>query len=313
MLRRTLEHARMTTLMGTVEELILLAEVVEAGGFSAASGRTGIPKSRLSRRIAKLEERLGVGLIRRDSRHFEVTELGQQLYQRACTIRESALSAVGLAQDSHGEPNGLLRVACPVALAAAFVARIAAAFVRQHPRVQLALTTTLGSADTLTERFDVIIHPSVGTLPDSDMVARRLGIGAYALVAAPALADGLSLQEPDQLAEVPTIGWDFMGRRGRWHLVGPGGRTADVKISEQLYSDNLIVVRAAALEGAGVAPLARAQCQPDIDAGRLRIVLPGWAPPPLTFYAIYPSRRALSTAGARFINDLVAALERDLE
>ena len=73
----------MNTLMGTVEELILLAEVVEAGGFSAASARTGMPKSRLSRRVAKLEQRLGVGLIRRDSRHFEVTELGQQLYQRA--------------------------------------------------------------------------------------------------------------------------------------------------------------------------------------------------------------------------------------
>ncbi|NRF70616.1 LysR family transcriptional regulator [Aquincola sp. S2] len=300
--------AHMNTLMGTVEELILLAEVVEAGGFSAASGRTGIPKSRLSRRIAKLEERLGVGLIRRDSRHFEVTELGRQLYERACTIRESAVEAVGLAQDSVGEPTGLLRVACPVALATSLVTRIAASFVRQYPRVQLALTTTLGAADTLAERFDVIIHPSVGALPDSDMVARRLGVAQYALVATPELADTLALHDPEQLAGAETIGWDFMGRRGRWHLAGPAGRTADVNVSERLYSDNLLVVRAAVLEGAGVAPMSRFLCQSDIDAGRLQVVLPGWGPPPLTLYAIYGSRRALSTAGGRFINELVAQI-----
>lgn len=302
----------MNTLMGTVEELILLAEVVEAGGFSAASARTGMPKSRLSRRVAKLEQRLGVGLIRRDSRHFEVTELGQQLYQRACSIRESALSAVGLAQDSVGEPTGLLRVACPIALATGFVTRIAASFVRQHPRVQLSLTTTLGSADTLAERFDVVIHPSFVALSDCDMVARRLNVSPYVLIAAPELARQMDLQQPEQLSEVETVGWDFLGRRGHWHLVGPEGRMLDVKVKERLSTDNLLVLRAAALEGAGVAPMALAQVRAELEAGKLSIVLPGWAPPPLTLYAVYPSRRALSTAGARFIADLLTELGRTL-
>jgi len=301
----------MHKLMGTVEELILLAEVVEAGGFSAASVRSGIPKSRLSRRIAKLEERLGVGLIRRDSRHFEVTDVGRRLYEQACSIRESALSAVGLASDSLGEPNGLLRVGCPVALATAIVTEVATTFVQHHPRVQLALTTTLGSADSLAERFDVIIHPSAGNLPDSEMVARRLGEAAYVLVATPAfLAAAGELTEPQQLAETETIGWDFIGQRGRWHLRGPEGRSADVQIKERFYSDNLLVVREAALRGTGIAPISRLLASADIAAGRLAIALPGWGPPPLTLYAVYASRRTLSTAGQHFIEALVAHLDR---
>lgn len=301
----------MQTLMGTVEELILLAEVVEAGGFSAASVRCGIPKSRLSRRIAKLEERLGVGLIRRDSRRFEVTDLGRQLYQQACSIRDAALSAVGLAQDSAGEPTGLLRVACPVALATAVVMPIAAEFARTYPRVQLALHTTLGAPDTLAERFDVIIHPSIGALPDCDMVARRLGVATYVLVAAPAVAHAVrAMDDPQQLAGAATIGWDFLGPRGRWQLVGPDGRTADVKVKECFYSDNLLVVREAAAQGLGIAPMSRRLCEPDLADGRLQLVLPGWGPPPLTMYAVYASRRSLSTAGQRFIAQLAADFER---
>ena len=80
-----------------------------------------------------------------------------------------------------------------------------------------------------------------------------------------------------------------------------------MKIRQRLYSDNLLVVRTAALEGAGMAPPALAQCRSELEAGRLRVMLPGWAPS-LTMYAVYPSRRALPTAGARFINDVVTQL-----
>jgi DNA-binding transcriptional LysR family regulator len=273
--------------------------------------RCGIPKSRLSRRIAKLEERLGVGLIRRDSRRFEVTDVGRQLYQQACSIRDSALSAVGMAQDSVSEPSGLLRVACPVALATAVVMPVVAEFAKTYPRVRVALQGTLGAADTLAERFDVIIHPSIGVLPDSEMVARRLGVATYVLVAAPAVAQALqAMDDPQQLAEVPTIGWDFLGPRGHWHLVGPQGGDADVKVNERFRSDNLLIVREAAAQGLGVAPMARRLCASDLEQGRLQVVLPGWSPPPVTWYAVYASRRSLPTAGQHFIAQLVAAFDR---
>ena len=300
----------MQTLMGTVEELILLAEVVEAGGFSAASVRCGIPTSRLSRRIAKLEERLGVGLIRRDSRRFEVTELGQRVYQQACSVRDSALSAVEIVRDGMTKPSGLLRVACPVALAMSLVMPMADAFARRWSGVQFSLHTTLGAPDTLAERFDIIIHPSAGTLPDSSMVAKRLGASNYVLVATPEVAQAAgSIVDPRQLARLPTIGWEFLGPRGKWRLVGPHGNTTDVEINERFNSDTLLVVREAALSGLGIAPLPSQLCSADIEDGRLQIVLPGWSPPPVTWYAVYASRRALSAAGQQFITDLVSAFE----
>lgn len=293
----------MDALMGTVEELMLLAEVVEAGGFSAASARCGIPKSRLSRRIAKLEERLGVGLIRRDSRRFEVTEVGRQIYQQGQSIRDAAQSAITLANEYRGEPSGLLRVACPVALAAIVVSHVAASFVKSHPKVRLSLTTTTGAITALAERHDIVLHPSATPLQDSEMVARRLCTFHYILVATPEVAARAGHpKSPQDLAGQDVIGWDFLGRDGHLHLCGPNGATAEVRVSERLRSDNLMVVREAALDGQGIAPQSRLQCARDLSEGRLCVVTPGWGPPPIVLYAVYPSRRTLSSAGQSFID-----------
>ncbi len=112
----------------------MLVEVVEAGGFSAASQRTGIPKSRLSRRIAALEERLGVALLMRNTRHFEVTEMGKEMFQRGLKIRDETRTALAMAQEGRGEPSGLLRVACPIALAWFLISDVAIAFARAYDR-----------------------------------------------------------------------------------------------------------------------------------------------------------------------------------
>ncbi len=149
----------MKELGGSADDLVLLFEVVEAGGFSAASARCGIPKSRLSRRIARLEQQLGVALIKRDSRHFDVTDVGRKLLEYGARIRADAGTAFGVAQDSLGQPTGELRVACPVAMAAALLARFAVAFVGRYPLVRLSVITTTGMVESLAERCDIVINP----------------------------------------------------------------------------------------------------------------------------------------------------------
>ena len=163
----------MNVFSGAIDDLALLLEVVEAGGFSAASVRCKIPKSRLSRRIARLEQQMGAALIKRDSRHFEVTELGRKVLEHAATIRDSARLAFGVVQDSRGEPAGELKVACPVAMATFLLARFAAGFVQRYPRVRLSVATTTGMVESLAERYDIVIHPSSVPLADTSMVARR--------------------------------------------------------------------------------------------------------------------------------------------
>ncbi len=289
-------------LMATVDDLLLLAEVVEAGGIRATSARTGLTKSRLSRRIAALEERLHVCLLTRNSRHFEVTDVGRALYEHALQIRETARSAMTLANDTLSEPGGLLRVACPFALSRSVVAPLAIDFAIRHPRVRLCLATTKGTAQALEQHYDLLIHPSSQQLPDSDVVARRLSTVPYVLVASPALFNGLEVPKlPTELDRFPVVGWNTDDPVAAIHLNGPGGSTAEVRMPVRFSADNLLAVHEAALAGLGIARLPRPVCADDLTGARLVEVAPGWAPPPMSIYVIYSSRRQLSRAGHSFV------------
>jgi len=297
----------MQELIDVPHDLMMLVEVVEAGGFSAASQRTGIPKSRLSRRVAALEERLGVALLMRNARHFEVTELGKEMFQRGLKIRDETRAALAMAQEGRDEPSGALRVACPIALASFLIGDIAIAFARKHPQVCLTLKTTDGSAPD--EHFDLIIQPARRALADSSMVAQQLMASPYVLVASPTLMEEAGFpQDPRQLMEWPTIGWSFDEHAAKWTLWGPQGETATVPVKARLHSDSLLVIRKAAIAGIGVAQLPQVLCQKDIDEGSLGIVAPGWAPFPMSVYALYPSRHHLTHAGRLFLAALSQAL-----
>ena len=297
----------MQELIDVPHDLMMLVEVVEAGGFSAASQRTGIPKSRLSRRIAALEQRLGVALLMRNARHFEVTELGQELVQRGVKIRDESRAALAVAQEGRDEPSGALRVACPIALASFLIGDIAIAFARSHPRVCLTLKTTDGSAPD--EHFDLIIQPARRGLADSSMVAQQLMASPYVLVAAPQLiAEAALPADPRQSTAWPAIGWSFDEQASKWTLWGLQGERAVVPVKLRLHADSLLVIRKAAIAGIGVAQMPRVLCQKDIDEGALAIVAPGWAPFPMSIYALYPSRRHLTHAGRLFLAALAQAL-----
>ena len=297
----------MTISTATIDDLALLLEVVEAGGFSAASARCNIPKSRLSRRIARLELRIGAALIKRDSRHFEVTEIGHQVLAHAKTVRDGARMAFGVVSDTLGVPSGALRIACPVAMATALLAKFAAEFVRKYPLVKLSIATTTGMIESLAERHDIVIHPSSAPLADTSMVARRMQLSRFLLVSAPGLTP--HIDDPHALSHVDVIGWDYMGSKDQWHLVHADGRSVNIAVRPRLTSDNLLVIREAALSGYGVAPLSDLLCAGDIAAGRLQVVAPGWCPPSATIYAFYRSRLALSVAGRTFIDEFEGFLQ----
>ncbi len=298
-------------LMVNADDLLLLAEVIEAGGFSAASTRCGIPKSRLSRRVAALEERLGVALLKRTSRQFEVTELGRRLYEQALQIRMSAQTAVTMAADSFVEPSGVLRVACPVALLVTLVSVAAVDFAKRYPRVRLCLSTTMGLSDLGTDRYDILLHPSTAGLRDSDIVAQRLVTLPFAVLGCEALAMALPQSDgPPTFDGLPAIGWNNDEPSATWLLVGPSNTTADVRVHIRFSSDNLLTIRDAALAGLGIARLPLAMCKDEIASRRLHILAPGWAPPAMSLYAVYLSRRRLGLAAQAFIDVLRNALTR---
>ncbi|BEP39064.1 LysR family transcriptional regulator (plasmid) [Variovorax sp. V59] len=293
---------------GVAEDLMLLVAVIEAGGFSAASQRVGIPVSRLSRRIAALEKRLNVRLIARSSRSFKVTDIGQRMYEHGVSIRAATQRAVSAAHDSLGEPSGPLRISCPMALSAFLVGPLAIGFSARHPAVAITLDATDGRASVFSEPVDLWIRPSDQSLRDSSWVMRKLMDVPYMLAASPRVRDAL----PDAataagLRGCPAIGWTFKPRPAAWLLRHARDGELEIDVRVQFTSDSLMQIKEAAIAGLGVAQLPAMMCVADLEAHRLVAVAPGWAPPLMSLYALYPSRRDLTIAGRMFLDELCKA------
>ncbi|MBR1219838.1 LysR family transcriptional regulator [Bradyrhizobium sp. U87765 SZCCT0131] len=300
--------------MGNVDDLTLLAEVVEAGSISAASRRTGIPKSRLSRRIEDLESQLGVQLINRGPRSFAVTEIGLSIMRSGQRIREEWESVKALAQDSSSaHPGGKLRIACPEVLTEMFVGEFATNFAVDYPDVRVTLDIAKGQFAPNMENYDLVIQPSREALPDSDIICQKLMAVPYVLVAAPTLfaAAPRSLTLSD-LANCEAIGWNADGYATRWKLYGPNGTEHDLDVDLKFSTNSLKLIYQAALKGLGVARLPAVQCRDDIAHGRLIAPLADWQPHPVSVYALYPSRRSLTRTVRTFIAGLSAFIESRL-
>jgi DNA-binding transcriptional LysR family regulator len=131
----------------------------------------------------------------------------------------------------------------------------------------------------------------------------------YGVVATPSLAEKLAAVHPDQLADAPAVGWSLHGEPS-WKLISSSdGAESTLRVDARFSSDHLLVVRAAALEGLGIAFLPLALCRDEIANGTLIRMLPDWSPPSMTIYAIYPSRRGLTPAARRFIEYLAEGLQ----
>src|SRR3954468_8319148 len=143
--------------MRDLNDMLFFAEVVDRGGFAAASRVLNIPKSRLSRRVAELEARLGVRLLHRTTRKLSLTEAGQ-LYHRHCVaMREQADAAEEAVALVHDEPRGTIRVTCPVTLAQSTIGPVIPAFLRQYPQVRIDMEVTNRVVDVVQEGIDVAL------------------------------------------------------------------------------------------------------------------------------------------------------------
>jgi DNA-binding transcriptional LysR family regulator len=288
-----------------LNELRIFAEVVGAGGFSAASRRTGIPTSTLSRRVARLEQRLGVQLLYRDSRKFNVTEFGASLHEHCQAMMRAAQTGIEQLHELTGEPSGTIRISCPVVLANIFVGKIAAAFALAQPGVRIVFEATTRPIDPINDHYDVAIQAAFEGLADSQAIARKIGQVGMSIVASPGLmARKGPLRHPEQLADFDGIGFGYADQECSWTLSNADGRRFEHRFRPRFVSDSLLVAKDAAIAGVGIARLSTTICQDDFDRGRLMPLLEDWSMPPITFYALYPPRRSIGSAAIRFVDFL---------
>ncbi|AUC95550.1 hypothetical protein CWS35_15890 [Bradyrhizobium sp. SK17] len=260
---------------GTVDDLVLLSEIIQAGSLSAASRRTGIPKSTLSRRMDDLEKELGVHLLNRGPRNFSATEIGSSIFERGQRIKDELSAIKALAERRTNHPAGVLRITCPAILAEVLVVDFAVTFAKRYPDVLLTLNVSGGSFETRIEHYDLAIQPARETLANSELVRQRLVGAPYYLIAAPDLMRSLGkLPTLGGLNHCPGIGLAADGYASRWKLVSRAGKTAELNVALAINANNLNVFKQAALNGFGLARLPQIMCEAELRDGRLILPLP---------------------------------------
>ncbi len=280
--------------MQDLNDLYYFAQVVEHQGFAPASRALGIPKSTLSRRIATLEAALSVRLLQRSTRRFTVTEIGQRYYVHCKAMLIEAEAARQVVELTHSEPQGVVRLTCPVALLHARVGAMLADFMAETPRVTVHLEATNRVVDVIGEGIDVAIRVRPPPLKDSDLVMRVLGERSWCLVAAPSLIDRHGMPEvPADLGALASLDFGPPYGEHAWQLDGPGGATATVRHTPRFVTDDMIALRLAAVAGAGVVQLPVMMVCDELRSGALVRVASSWRPKSGVVHAVFPSRRGL--------------------
>lgn len=292
--------------MQDLNDMLYFAEVVDRGGFAAAGRALSVPKSKLSRRVAELEHRLGVRLLQRTTRKLSLTEAGEVYHRHCVTMREAAEAANEAVEVVRSEPRGTVRVSCPVSLAQGSVGRLVPAFLQRHPHVRVDMQVTNRVVDLVQEGIDVALRARPSVDDSGSLVVKPLGQAPGRLVASSALLRRLGRPAAiDTVATLPSVSMSA-GADGRatMLLLGPAGRQQEVIHRPVYIADDLSTLKHAIVQGTGMGLLPVDLCQAELDAGQLDEVLPGWAPPPAVFHAVFPSRRGMVPAVRRFLDFL---------
>lgn len=280
--------------MEDLNDLYYFAQVVEHAGFAPAARALGMQKSKLSRRIGLLEDRLGVRLIQRSSRSFSVTEIGLEYYRQCRAMLVEAEAAQAVIDSVRSEPQGVIRMSCPPELLDYHFGDLIARFMAGHPKVQVHLKALNRKVDLIAEGYDLAIRVGAEALDQADLVMRKLGETKQGLVGSSVLLKGCPpTVAPTDLSTIPSLDLALPQDAHIWHLEHTDGRTVEVHHQPRLITDDLATLRAAALEGVGVAQIPTLMVEGDIAAGRLIDVLPNWRPRNEIVYAVFPSRRGL--------------------
>jgi DNA-binding transcriptional LysR family regulator len=277
-------------------DLFYFTSVVEHHGFSAAARVTGIEKSRLSRRLAALERRLGVRLLQRSTRSLALTEAGQRFHVHCLAAIESARVAYESIAELRREPAGTVRMSCPPVLAQSYLAPILPGFLARYPRVDLILDATDREVNLIEERVDLVLRARREIEDSAGLVARPLFDARRILVASPGYLATIDPPcGPRGLSSCDILGRPAEVLKGRvcWELNGPEREAAVVQLTPRLVANDLRLLLEAAIHGIGIALLPEPIVAAAIGADRLIHVLPEWTATAHHIYLLYPSPRGM--------------------
>lgn len=289
-----------------LNDIIVFTKVVETKSFTGAADALGLPKSTVSRKLAQLEERLGVRLVQRTTRKLALTEIGEAYYDRCSRIVADIHAAEQLVTDMQSTPRGRLRVTASVDFSTRYLGEIIAAFLAEHPDINVELEAIDRVVDLIEDSFDVAVR--IGQMPESTLIARRLCSLHLLLCASPDyLARRGAPKTIEELDEHDHVLFTPTSRNQTWTLVN-GDATYEFGRPARLASNNYGAVVDVARAGGGIALISEFMVADELKAGHLVQVLPEWQTRPTDVHAVYPARQNLPPRLTLFLDHLAKSL-----
>jgi DNA-binding transcriptional LysR family regulator len=285
--------------MAHLDDIAVFVAVVEQRSFAAAAGRLHLPPTTVSRRVRQLEDRLGTRLLNRTTRSLSLTEAGAAYF-------ESCRAGLGLIEDAdrgargmQAEPSGVIRISTPVDFAVVLLSDIIADFLRRNPKVKIELQLTDERLDLHRARIDIAVR--TGELPDSSLVAKKLGEGRRRWYASPGyLAERGTPRHPHELKDHDCIIRGDSTEGVSWTFAS-GNEVEVVPVTGRICANVMSFCMHAAVAGLGIALLPEALARPDVAAGRLVSVLDDYVVDRGGLYLVFPSNRHMSAGVKAFV------------
>ncbi|MGE5217169.1 MAG: LysR substrate-binding domain-containing protein [Chloroflexota bacterium] len=276
----------------------IFVKVVQAGSFSGAAKKLGMPNSTVSAKVSALEKRLGVSLLQRTTRKLHVTQAGEKYFQRCILALEQLQAAETELTSAQQEPRGCLRLTAPVELGHSLLAALVRNFLGRHPKIEVDLIITNRVVDLIGEGIDVAIR--AGKLADSRLIAKRFALGDFGLWASPAyIRKHGAPSHPKELAEHNILRF-FLFKGNRLELTN-GSENAQAAITGRVRADDFETLKAFALLGEGIAYMPAFLCAEETQGNRLQRILPKWHGPAVSFSFVYPAQRFVPLKVRAFI------------
>jgi LysR family transcriptional regulator for bpeEF and oprC len=277
-----------------------------ARSFSAAARRLGVNPSSISRSISRLEAKVGVKLLHRTSRSVALTREGAAFYDQCVDMLARIDSARSVLAASKEVPSGLLRISAPVALANAVLVARFGGFLEEFPALRLRASITDRLVDLVQENVDVAVR--LGPLPDSSLIAKKVGSSRFVTVASPRyFAQRPVPVDFDDLARHRSLKFLMgSGTERPWRYRETSGRSREVDVPGHLVLDNGAALAQAAVAGIGIAYLPDYLAREEIAKGGLREIFAGCGDKAADIFCVYPGTRYPSvgvTAFCEFVED----------
>ncbi|MFT3931207.1 MAG: LysR family transcriptional regulator [Spongiibacteraceae bacterium] len=296
-----------------IDALLVFSKVIECRSLSKAANLLGIPKSTVSRKLAKLEADLGTKLLRKNTHQLTITDLGQQIYSHSLKILSEANDIRALVEGSKSEPQGELRAAIPVFVGIDYASRVGTRFLQRFPKSQLEIRMVDNMVHPIKDGYDVAF--GIGPLQDSTLIARKAFTLDCVVCASRDFINALPepITAPSQLNGLPFIESDFHGDRNKLQLSN-SKKHCEIAPLARARANSFQISKQYLLHGLGIGVMPKLIIKPEeVSAGSLVPVLPEWTPPPIDVYMIYPFQLSFSNLISAFYDTALEIIVQNTE